>query len=77
MKKNILFLSLLLSACATTKSLPDNRLVLAEHKAPLKIFSIGHYNSNSLILTLIDAENTYFMIEAPIDTSLRIGKTYP
>ncbi len=56
--------------------MPDNRDVLVEHAAPIKIFGIGRYGANSIILTLIDAQNRYFTIEAKADTSLKIGSVY-
>ena len=78
MKKLAPFLLLLLSSCATIKpdNLPDNRQVLIEHASPIKIFGIGRYGANSLVLTLVDAQNRYFTIEAPADTTLKIGSVY-
>lgn len=77
MKKVIPFLLILLPACSTTRNAPNNSQILAEHVPPLKIFGVGHYSSNSIILTLIDANNQYFTVEAPVDTNYKIGKAYP
>lgn len=76
MKKITLFSLFLLAACASPRNMPNNSQVLAEHVGPIKIFGIGRYASNSMILTLIDAQSRYFTIETPIDTTLKIGAVY-
>ncbi len=77
MKKLLPLVLILLSSCAVIKpAAPDNRVVLEEHVAPIKIFGIGRYAANSIILTLVDAQNKYFTIEAPVDTNLKIGNVY-
>lgn len=57
-------------------NMPDNHQILSEHAAPIKIFGIGRYASNSMILTLVDAQSRYFTIETLADTTLKIGAVY-
>lgn len=79
MKKPLLLLCLLflLSACAASKKAAvNNDAVFKQHTSPVKIFGIGRYNPNQVILTLIDANNQYFVIEEPFREDLKVGAIY-
>lgn len=78
MKKTLPFLFLSLSACSSTKSIPvNNDKILQAHSKPVTIFGIGNYRQNSIILTLVDAQNQYFTLEAPKTGNFKVGNVYP
>jgi hypothetical protein len=80
MKTSAVFFLLVFSACSSVKQMPynnNNEQLLSNSAKPVKIFSIGFYNSNSVILTLVDAKNQYLTLQAPVNNNLKIGDVYP
>lgn len=69
-----------LSACSSTREMPPAYITEpqadANYTKPVKIFGIGGYKRNSVILTLVDAKERYYTVEAPLDTTLKVGNVY-
>jgi len=76
MKRILIFVALFGCACQTPKKVIDNQQLLNSHPKPLKIFGIGNWDSQHAILTLTDGNGSYFVIQAPLNDSLKIGNTY-
>lgn len=75
MKKFLLLLPMLWG-CAGSRPVFNNSDALQSHQQPLKIFSIGYWNSKSRVLTLTDAQGKYFTIRDAKNDSLKVGDLY-
>jgi outer membrane biogenesis lipoprotein LolB len=79
MKKTLIAISCLLFACCTsvrTEQQATDAAVIQKHPQPLKIFSIGRWNEDYTILTLIDANNTYFTVTVKKNDNLKADSIY-
>ena len=79
MKIRLLWLLLAVSACTTAKTIvpvDDSKQVLTTHAQPFKVFGIGRWKKDFVILTLTDANNQYLVVQAREDSSLKIGSIY-
>ncbi len=82
MKKQFLWLLLFLPACSVTKNNvvssgpADQAVQVAPYAPPLKVFGIGVWSDQYMILTLRDANNKYVIVKARRDTTLKIGTVY-
>lgn len=76
LKKTGFFVLLLFSSCSASKLVIDNTMILQSHPKPIKIFSIGYWNKDNMILTLTDAQNNYFTIKAMRNDNLKVGNIY-
>ena len=72
----------MVSACTTTKNAitvddgNSNEPALSAYSKPLKVFGIGYWSKNYMIVTLTDAKNQYFTMKVLADTTLKIGNIY-
>jgi hypothetical protein len=76
MKKLPLFFCLLLFACSSQKQVVTDAAVFSKYLAPYHVFSIGRWNDNYTIYTLIDSHNTYFTVKGNKNNSLKKGDVY-
>ncbi|MDB5004051.1 MAG: hypothetical protein JWQ34_2276 [Mucilaginibacter sp.] len=76
MKKLPLVFCLLFGACAAPKQIVNNNTSFHNHPAPYHVFSVGKWNNDYIILTLIDAQNTYFNIKTNYNALLKRGDVY-
>jgi hypothetical protein len=76
MKKLPLGFCLLLLACSPQKEIVNNASVLTTHPQPYHVYSIGKWNKQYSIYTLIDARNKYFTIKADHNNVLKKGDVY-
>ncbi|SDT56099.1 hypothetical protein SAMN05216490_4049 [Mucilaginibacter mallensis] len=73
MKKNILLFCFILFSCSTHKPLINNTEILQNHPKPVRIFGIGYWPPDYIILTLVDAKNEYFVIKTNRRDGLKVG----
>lgn len=66
----------LFAACTASKPIIDNSLTIAKHPKPIKVFGVGNWKPGYSVLTLVDANSTYFVIIAKANDTLRKGATY-
>jgi hypothetical protein len=77
MKKELLWVCLTFVSCSVTqKTVIDNDQILNAYSKPFKIFSVGYWTKDYMILTLTDIHNQYFTIKTPVDTTLKPGLAY-
>lgn len=76
MKKLSLLLVFLLTSCATPKQLINNEAEFKKHPQPYHIFTIGNWQGEYIVLTLVDANKNYFIIKAIKNNSLKAGSVY-
>ncbi|MDB4927125.1 hypothetical protein [Mucilaginibacter sp.] len=76
MKKIPLFFSLLLFSCAAPRQRITNNYDISKYKQPYHVFAIGQWNPEYIILTLIDANNSYLTIQTKYNASLKKGAVY-
>ena len=76
MKKMLLPLVFLLTSCTAQKQFADNSIVFSKHPKPYRIFSVGNWQSNYVILTLIDADKKYFTVKVIDNGQLKPGTNY-
>jgi hypothetical protein len=76
MKKLPLFFCLLLFACSSQKQIANNVTDFSKYPEPYHVYSVGRWNSNYMIYTLIDARNTYFTIKANYNAAFKKGDIY-
>ncbi|SDF81671.1 hypothetical protein SAMN05216464_13510 [Mucilaginibacter pineti] len=75
-KKTGLILLLFLCSCSVSKPVIDNSLIIARHPKPIKVFGIGNWKPGYSVLTLIDADNQYFVITTKQIDTLKKGAIY-
>jgi hypothetical protein len=75
MKRTLLFMWLVVTACASIKK-PVDTDVLTKHRQPYKIFGIGQWKTGYNILTLTDSVNQYFVVRVPTNAALKVGNLY-
>jgi hypothetical protein len=78
MKKILIVTPLLVLACCSTvreQQAPDIA-ILQKYTQPFKIFGVGRWNENYTILTLVDAQNSYFTVTVKRNDSLKVGAIY-
>ncbi|MDB5031915.1 hypothetical protein [Mucilaginibacter sp.] len=76
MKKIPLFFSFLLFSCAAPKKIVTSTNTTSQYKQPYHVFAVGQWNPEYVILTLIDADDTYFTVKAIYNASLKKGAVY-
>jgi len=77
MKKLPLFFIMFLLSCAAPKAtIVAPKTNFNSHPQPYHIFTIGKWNSDYVVLTLIDARNTYFSVRVANDPSFKKGAIY-
>jgi hypothetical protein len=83
MKKLFLWFLLLFPACSVNKTTvvadhvdADRAAQLTSYTQPFKVFSVGRWSNQYMILTLTDANNKYVVVKTPRDTALKIGSVY-
>lgn len=76
MKKLPLFFCLLLFACSSQKQVASDTISFSKYSMPYHIYSIGKWNSEYMILTLVDAHNAYFTIRTSYNAALKRGAIY-
>ncbi len=74
MKKTPLFFSFLLFSCAAPKKIVTNSI--SNYKQPYHVFAVGQWNPEYVILTLTDADNTYFTVKTIYNASFKKGALY-
>jgi hypothetical protein len=76
MKKLPLGFCLLLAACSPQKVIVNNASAFNSHPQPYRIYSIGKWDQQYSIYTLIDARNKFFTIKADYNKVLKKGDVY-
>lgn len=76
MKKLPLFFCSLLFACTSKKETVNNQVIFYKHQQPYHVSSIGKWNNDYDIYTLIDAKDVYFTVKAPGDKKLKKGDVF-
>ena len=76
LKKTGSIVLLFLFACSASKPVIDNSVVLQSHQRPIKIFGVGYWNADYMILTLVDARSSYFTIKTMRNDKIKIGDIY-
>lgn len=76
MKKLPLVFCCILLACSTKKEAVNNQIIFEKHQQPYHISSIGKWNDEYAIYTLIDARDTYFTVKAISNKVLKKGDVY-
>ena len=76
MKKLPLGFCLLLAACSSQKVMVNDASAFNTHPQPYRIYSIGKWNQQYSIYTLIDARDKYFTIKADSNSMLKKGDVY-
>jgi hypothetical protein len=77
MKKLPLGFCFLIYACSPQKQLVDNTPTTSSYQQPYHVYTIGKWDGNYKIYTLIDAQNKYFTVKGNQSTSLKKGDVYP
>jgi len=65
-----------LFSCSAHKTIIAEKPNFNNHLQPYHIFAVGKWNSDYVILTLIDTRDTYFTIQARNDPSFKKGAIY-
>lgn len=76
MKKLPLVFCCFLFACSSQRETIDNRAIFGKHQQPYHISSVGKWNHNYQIYTLIDAHDIYFTVKEPAGKALKKGDVY-
>lgn len=76
MKKLPLFFCLLLLACSSQKQVVNDTKSFSRYTPPYHIYTIGKWDPNFIILTLVDANNTYFTVKENYNAALKRGDIY-
>ncbi|PAW95180.1 hypothetical protein CKK33_17410 [Mucilaginibacter sp. MD40] len=76
MKRSRILLLLFLFSCTASKPVIDNLQIIAKHPKPIKVFGIGNWKPGYSVLTLIDANNQYFVITTKQNDTLKRGAIY-
>lgn len=76
MKRSRILLLLFLFSCTASKPLIDNSKILTKHPKPIRVFGIGNWKPGYSVLTLIDANNQYFVITTKQNDTLKRGAIY-
>jgi len=76
MKKLPLVFCLLLFTCSAPKQIINNTASFNIHPKPYHVFAVGKWNNDYVVLTLTDAQNTYFNIKADYNALLKKGDVY-
>lgn len=76
MKRSRILLLLFLFSCTASKPLIDNSQILTKHPKPIRVFGIGNWKPGYSVLTLIDANNQYFVITTKQNDTLKRGAIY-
>jgi hypothetical protein len=76
MKKLPLFFCLLLFACSSQKQVATDTKSFSRYSMPFHIYAIGKWNSQYVILTLVDARNLYFTVKGSYNAALKKGDIY-
>jgi hypothetical protein len=76
MKRTVLIFCLFFFGCSTTKTVVTEKSVINQHPQPIKVFGIGYWTPGYTILTLVDADKTYFTIKAKRNDLLKVGDVY-
>jgi hypothetical protein len=75
-KKIPLIFILLFLSCSAPRQLIVSHPDFSGHPPPYHISSVGIWNSDFNILTLIDGKNAYFTVQVRVDPSFKIGNVY-
>ena len=75
-KPPLFFCSLLLFACSSKKEVVNNQKKFDKHPQPYHVSSIGKWNNEYAIYTLVDARDIYFTIMAPTGKASKKGDVY-
>ncbi len=70
------FCLLLLTACSTQNQVVTNDTVFNSHQQPYHVFSIGRWDTEHRIYTLIDAKNIFFTVKGHYNSALKKGDVY-
>jgi hypothetical protein len=76
MKTAILLALVFILGCSPQKSLTTNNDILQAYSRPFTIYDIGGWNSEYVILNLVDAKQVYFNVRVPRNNNLVIGAIY-
>ena len=76
MKRSAILILLFIYSCSASKPILNDPDVGRNHPKPVRIFSVGYWNKDYMILTLTDAKNGYFVIKTQRNDSLKVGKIY-
>jgi hypothetical protein len=76
MKKIPLFFCCLLMACSASRQVVNNTTIYNKHPEPYYVYSVGRWNSDYVILTLIDSRNQFFDVKTGYTSTLKKGDVY-
>ena len=76
MRKLPVIFCLLLLHCSAPRPLADNPVISRSHPQPVKIFQIGYWPPDRMVLILIDANHQYFNLIVKRDDRLQLGDTF-
>jgi hypothetical protein len=71
-----IFFLFFFNSCTASRPVIDNSQIIAKHPKPIKVFGVGNWKPGYSVLTLTDANSTYFVIIARVNDTLRKGVTY-
>lgn len=76
MKKLPLVFCSMLFACSSKKEIVNNQVIFNKHPQPYRVASIGEWNHDYAVYTLVDMKNIYFTVKAHKVKALKKGDVY-